>query len=99
MQCALQRSGIGEFAARDRAAQVFEDRGRRLDADVRRQQPRFEILEERIVDPAAGQQVRDPGGAAIDPRAQAREKSAGFSRGLVVARDRRPLRAGGWLNS
>lgn len=55
--------------------QVGEDRLRRLDADVRGEQARLELLEEGIVDAPPGEEVRDPGRAAIDARAQAREEA------------------------
>ena len=56
-----------------------------FDTDVGCEEARLEFLEEGIVDPAAGQEVCNPGGAAIDPGAQAREKTAGFGGGVVVS--------------
>jgi hypothetical protein len=56
--------------------QLREDFRRRLDAEVGFEQACFEFVEELGVDAPARQEVRDEGGAAIDTRAQAREKAA-----------------------
>jgi hypothetical protein len=72
----LERFRVGELCAGDFPVQVGEDRLRRLDADVRGEQARLELLEQGIIDAPPREEVRDPGRAAINARAQAREKAA-----------------------
>jgi hypothetical protein len=55
--------------------QVREDRLGRFDPDVGCKQARFQFLEQGGIDAPPRQEVRDPGGAAIDARAQAREEA------------------------
>ena len=74
-----QRIEIVELLARDLATQLVEDALRGLDADVRGDQPRLELVEHRVVDAAAGQQVREVVGqpriAAVELLAQALEQA------------------------
>ena len=46
-----------------------------LEPDVGAQQPRLQLLERGVVDAPPRQEVRDPRGAAVDARAQAREEA------------------------
>ena len=57
-----QRVDVRQLLARHALAQPREDVLRGLDADVRRQQPRFELFERGGVDPPAAEQLaRDRG--------------------------------------
>jgi hypothetical protein len=58
-QRAEQRVQIGELLALNLAAQFVENTIGRLDADVCSDQPRFELVEHRVVDAACRQQVRE----------------------------------------
>ncbi len=84
-----QRIRVAELTALDLAVQVRQEFLGRLDADVRGEQARFQFLEQRVVYLAAGDQVRDPGGAAVDARPQPGEESAGRSSFAGRLADRR----------
>ncbi len=72
----LERAGVRELGALDLAVQVRQDDLGRVDPDVGGEQARLELLEQRRVDAPPRQEVGNPGGAAIDARAQAREEAA-----------------------
>jgi hypothetical protein len=88
-ECALERLRIGEFGARNPRMQVGQDGLGRVDADVALEQARFELVQQLGVDAPSGKEIRDPGCAAIDARAQAREEAR--------IRRRRRNRAYGWI--
>ena len=89
---AIRARDVGELLARDARAQSVEDVLGRLDADVRAEQARLELLEDLRIDLAAaeqvGQIVGEPGVAAIEAAAQALEEAgplvggAGLSDGV-----------------
>jgi hypothetical protein len=54
--------------------QVRQDDFGRVDPDVCGEQPRLEFLEQRSVNLPPDEEVGDPRAAAVDARAQAREK-------------------------
>ena len=89
-QRAEQRVEVAEFLARHLPAQAAQDLLRGLDADVGGDEPRLELVEHRVVDAAAGQQVGEvvgePGVAAVQLRTQAGDEAAllrdRFGRGL-----------------
>ena len=74
-----QRVEIAELLARDFAAQIFEDAFGGFDADVGSDQSRLELVENRVVDAASRQQVREvvgqPRVAAVELLAQALEQA------------------------
>ena len=79
---AISASTSASSLAGDAPAQVLEDALRRLDADIGAEQPRLELLEDRRIDLASLEQLREvvgePGVAAVEPLAQAPEEPGAF---------------------
>jgi hypothetical protein len=95
-QRAQQCVEIGELVAGDLPAQPVQQLPGRLDADIRTDQSRLELIEHAVVDAATRQQVREvigqPRVATIEPRPHARDQ-AGTRLGLRGGR----ARLGLWL--